>query len=244
MKKFLFFFFFTGTMTISMAQTTKEVHGAVIDKNGNPLSGAKVEATGGAESTITDADGTFTLEVSRWLKSVTATYPGMATKKMSLKNGNEILFNMRENNRHWFINAVYQRDWGYSNNAIGVMGGLLNNWGWYIKVLSDTEHHCRTSKYRDKRRADIPSISIGTTKRIAQSIHLYFGLGYTQCYDDNYYYGIYIEDGLIADLGLFYNYKHFNINLGVSHRRQFDNFFDSGISEDGNGLHLGIGYSF
>ncbi|WP_417471148.1 carboxypeptidase-like regulatory domain-containing protein, partial [Leyella stercorea] len=42
-----------------MAQSTRIIKGAVVDKNGNPLPGATVEATNGAESTTVDADGTF-----------------------------------------------------------------------------------------------------------------------------------------------------------------------------------------
>lgn len=228
----------------TMAQTTKEVHGAVIDKNGNPLPGAKVEATGGAESTVTDADGTFTLEVSRWLKSVTATYPGMAKKKMGLKNGNELLFTMHEENKHWFVNAIYQRDFRYENNSVGVMGGLLNNWGWYAKVLIDTDYKWNYGHYDEEDNpAEIPSISIGVIKKLSKPMHLYFGLGYTQCYDEHTY-SLDREDGLIVDLGLLYNYKHFNVNLGFSYRRILDDFFEDGNGDDGMAIHIGVGYSF
>ncbi len=87
MKKILFALLMAGMSLTTMAQT-RIVKGAVIDKDGNPLPGVKVEATNGAESTVTDADGTFELEVSQWLKSITVTYPGMKSHKQNLANYN------------------------------------------------------------------------------------------------------------------------------------------------------------
>ena len=84
-KKLFMMLLMGGVLMVAKAQSTKEVKGVVIDKNGNPLPGAKVQATGGAETAVTDADGTFNIEVSRWLKSLTATYPGMISKKAKLK---------------------------------------------------------------------------------------------------------------------------------------------------------------
>lgn len=38
------------------------VNGTVIDNEGNPIPGAKIEVVGSTESTITELDGTFRLE--------------------------------------------------------------------------------------------------------------------------------------------------------------------------------------
>lgn len=60
MKKiFLFALLLSAGISLS-AQNT--VSGTVTDKKGNPIPGAKVEIKGGTESTITELDGTFTLE--------------------------------------------------------------------------------------------------------------------------------------------------------------------------------------
>ncbi len=76
------------------AQSTRVITGAVIDKNGNPLPNALVEATGGAESVITDADGTFSIEVPATLKSLTAKYSGFKEKKIKLKEANQVIFEL------------------------------------------------------------------------------------------------------------------------------------------------------
>ena len=124
------------------------------------------------------------------------------------------------------------------------MGGLLNTWGWYAKVLFDVSGvEPDYYYYGDERTADIPSISFGFIKSLSKPLYLYFGLGYTQCYKKRSY-RVSMEDGLIADLGLLYNYKHFNVNCGFSYRRPFKHFFENGAENDGHGLHIGIGYSF
>lgn len=104
MKKFIFAIIMAvaafGIQAQDTEKTTKTVTGAVVDDNGNPMPGALVEATGGAESVTTDADGTFTLEVPVWLKSLTATYPGLKPRKVKLHNkfnyDEKVLFEMKK----------------------------------------------------------------------------------------------------------------------------------------------------
>ena len=145
MKKLFLLFLLMGTGLSMMAQTTIEVRGGVVDKkNGTPLPGAKVEATGGAESTVTDADGSFSLEVSRWQKSITATYPGMNKKSMKLLSGREILFELTPKERmRWFVNLVgnftfcHEAHPELTTPGMGLMFGQVGKWGWYGKFLCD-----------------------------------------------------------------------------------------------------------
>lgn len=147
MKKLFLMLLMVGAAFAANAQSTRQIRGAVVDKkNGNPLPGAKVEATGGAESTVTDADGTFTLEVSQWLKSLTATYPGMNKKKEEI-DGTNILFELTPKQKlTWFVNLVgnvsyYPADRNYNTDGclpgIGLMVGQLGKWGWYGKFTCD-----------------------------------------------------------------------------------------------------------
>lgn len=76
-------------------QPTKTIHGVVTDEMGNPISGALVEATGGAENTYTAQDGTFTLEVSKWLLSATASY-GNSKQTLKLDGTSSLHFKIKE----------------------------------------------------------------------------------------------------------------------------------------------------
>lgn len=113
------------------AQNTKVITGAVIDKNGNPLPNALVEATGGAESVSTDADGSFRIEVPIWLKSLTARYAGFPDKQIKLDGRSQVIFEMKQKKGSWFLNAtgavIIGEDETYG--GVGLMAGYLGKWG-------------------------------------------------------------------------------------------------------------------
>lgn len=254
MKKIMFMLLMTGATVVSMAQT-REIKGAVIDKNGNPLPGARVEATGGAENTVTDADGTFSLEVSQWLKSLTVSYPGMRDKKMNIRNKSNVLLTMHQNDTHWFANAIYQYDLNLKNSSVGIMGGqAFDKWGWFVKAYYDigeidddddenVSYYGSYYKNDDKKVGSGFGISGGFTKRIADPISLYFGLGGCKFYDIHHAY-VDEEVGAIADLGIIAKFSHISANVGFSYRRLIHGFFDDDTDHDGIGIHVGVGYAF
>ena len=262
MKRIFAMLLLASAVTGAMAQATREVKGAVIDKNGNPLPGAKVEATGGAESTVTDADGTFTLEVSQWLKSLTATYPGMNKKKVSIKDGKtNVVFNMSKHSTHWFVNIVgmYTIGYDYGNGSLGVMGGQIGKWGWYAKAIMDL--NVADGAYRNTDKASPgPSFYVGGIKRIIDPLYFYLGVGYTTSYELHYsyyhnsYYDTYYKawvynnysssetnayGGVSVEGGLMAAFKKFNVNVGYTLRSA--DFF-GGLF--GHGIHVSAGYVF
>ena len=187
----------------AFAQSTKEVKGAVIDKNGNPLPGAVVEATGGAESAIVDADGTYTIEVPIWLKKLTARYAGMESKTKKIKNGN-VIFELSPNKNKWFVNLVGSYDfYSLEMGRVGIMAGYVNKWGGYLKVMPTFT-------------ADgiyVPSATAGVIKSLSNKVNIYLGLGLMPymcdyCWDP--------EVGLGVELGAIINLSdRFNLNTGV-----------------------------
>lgn len=241
MKKIFVMILLMGTSVSLVAQNTRVITGGVVDKYGNPLPGAKVEATAGAESTITDADGSFSIEVSRWLKSLTATYPGMKTKEKNLRSdNNEVVFTMLKEGKGWFVNTLYQYDANHKTGAFGLMGGQLGEWGWYGKFMMELINLPESLKVE----ADPnPMISIGVIKGISSQFYSYFGLGYSKCFFKEWPLG-YSDDSLLLDLGFMYNANRVNFNLGFSYRRIFKDFFSREGTDDGKGIHVGIGYAF
>ena len=222
----------------AMAQSTRTIKGAVVDKDGNPLPGATVEATNGAESTVVDADGTFTLEVPRWLNTATAKYAGMKNKKMKVQDG-DMIFRMKpKQDRTWMINGVG----GYIGGAeldgsfvFGAMGACLNDWGGYLKLL-----FCVNEDFAE--RPAVPTVTAGVTKRLTDFMYAYAGAGYTSVnYDEYEYgpsYGPYSCDGAALDVGVIFRpFKHLSVNAGFTYNTDF--------SEYSNYLgQLGVGYIF
>lgn len=195
------------------AQNTKVITGAVIDKNGNPLPNALVEATGGAESVTTDADGSFRIEVPVWLKSLTAKYAGLQDKKIKLNHNNQIIFEMKPKTGWWFLNAAYSANFGDGEfNRVGLMGGYLGNWGGYAKVMFAVD-------------ADnaVPAVTAGVIKQVSNPIFLYLGAGYAPAifkhwdyyYNDDWHW---CDDGAscMLDFGAIFKFNHFNFNVGYS----------------------------
>ncbi len=262
MKRIFFMLLFCSTLCAGMmAQSTRVITGAVIDKNGNPLPGALVEATGGAESTVVDADGTFSIEVPIWLKSLTAKYSGFKDKKMNI-DSSDLLFEMKKHafipkyESGWFANLVVS----YTANShadlngadamrAGVMAGYLGNWGGYIKLMPSFDEECD----------GIPAVTVGVTKRIIDQLHIYAGVGYapvrwgcSSSYDDYcndefehpyYYYGYYWndyvvhkQDGYMFDLGFIIRpSERFNLNIGCSYAYSYNYEIEP---------HIGLGYCF
>lgn len=225
MKKLLFILVMACSSIVAVAQNTRVIKGAVVDKDGNPLPGAVVEATNGAESTVVDADGTFTLEVPIWLKSITAKYAGMNEKKLKT-NRNDYVFYMSKKNSHWFANLCYGAGFGDDYyNRIGVMAGYYASWGAYARLMPSLE-------------TGIPTFTIGVMKNIKNRVipYLGFGLGTELDYHDSYYHDYYWDDDITGqvDIGALVNVSS-KIHINVGYSINFD-----ADSE----LIVGVGYTF
>lgn len=209
------------------------VHGFVIDKNGNPIPGAEVMSTGGGESTVTDADGSFSLQVSRFIKTLTATYTGMQSRKLKVKpDQQELVFEMKPHNlRPWFLNIYgsvgIEPNERQSFGESGLMFGRLGKWGYYAKAGADFYGGA--------------DITIGAINRLGKtSSYIYWGAGYGMVdYADSYYYWdeYDIFPGMAVDLGfIFKTARHFNFTVGYTLKTDF---------EDSNHcIQVGLGYVF
>ena len=254
MKKVFFMLALAFTSTAAMAQSTRIIKGAVVDKNGNPLPGATVESTNGAESTTVDADGTFSLEVSRWLNTATARYAGMRKKTLEVQDGDMVFRLSPKYEMDWFLNVVsgvvtmerYARNTNVPNTtySLGLMGGFLGkNWGGYTKLLWTPNSSFASEPA-------VPTVTIGATKRVFSFMHAYAGAGYGKVNvvygetlkipssdEELSYYDSWNKDAMAFDLGAIFRVKkHISANVGISCVTDFDqtNFYFS----------AGVGYVF
>lgn len=228
----------------AMAQNLKTVHGYVLDKNGNPIPGAEVVATGGSESVITDADGSFTLMVSPFVKSLTATYAGMAPSKKSIPANEDVIFKLRVEKKHpVFVNLIGAYSFGsnvekyediyesYSMFGGGVMAGQLGKWGWFGKAYYSVE-----PDYYDE--YNCFSITAGAIKSLpSNKVYLYFGAGYGSITTWDYSEGI-TYNAFAVDLGLIIRPIH-NLNISVG----FNPVISTGKPKVYT-ANIGVGYVF
>lgn len=228
----------------AMGQSTRTIHGFVIDTNGNPIAGAEVTVPGGGDTAITDSDGSFTITVSQFLKKLTAKYAGMANATQEVNFDKDMVFTMKpENMRPFFLNAVvlfanatryYEQEYGReSHNDLGggVMFGQFGKWGWFGKLTyfgSYNDHYAITG---------------GVTRSLkSNKIFAYLGLGYGLLgYDyEDYYWEEKRESGIALDAGLiFKTSRHFDISVGFSPVIPFSEPSCASYS-----LQIGVGYVF
>ena len=240
MKKIILMFALYLSGMAAMAQSTRTIKGAVVDKDGNPLPGATVEATNGAESTVVDADGTFTLEVPRWLNTATAKYAGMYNKKMKVQAGDMIFRMTPKKERVWMVNAIGGYGMGGALDGgftFGAMGANLGNWGGYLKLL-----FCVDDNFTDM--LGVPTVTAGVTKRVFDFMHVYAGAGYSPVNVSEGWSSSYSEgwpignSGAAFDLGfIILPVRHMSVNLGYTLAYDFDGGYNSFVQ-------LGVGYTF
>lgn len=240
MRKIFFMLALALASTAAMAQSTRIIKGAVVDKNGNPLPGATVEATNGAESTTVDADGTFSLEVSRWLNTATARYAGMRKKTLEVQDGDMVFRLSPKLEMDWFLNVVagvvtLDRTFDEydmlpnTTYSLGLMGGFLGkNWGGYTKLLWILNSS-------DVSEPAVPTVTIGATKRVFSFMHAYAGAGYGKLngVDEEYNRDVSNKDAMAFDLGAIFRVKkHISANVGISWVTDFDQanyYFSAGV---------------
>lgn len=88
MKKILLTFMIVFTVHVSLAQV-KNIKGVVSDSDGLPLPGASINIKGGGKSTITDFDGTYSIEVAKG-QSLIFSYVGTDSQTILIGESNVI----------------------------------------------------------------------------------------------------------------------------------------------------------
>ena len=69
---------------------TRQIKGTLTDENGDALIGASVVEKGTRNGTITDIDGTYSLDVSEDANSLVISYTGFDTQEVALGNSNQV----------------------------------------------------------------------------------------------------------------------------------------------------------
>jgi len=261
MKKLLLlgFFLSLGSLYLS-AQNT--VSGTVTDKKGNPVPGAKVEIKGGTESTITELDGTFTLETKTPAKKVKVYYVGMQSKEqkvtpgMLIKMSDSSWWREKPDKYRWLVGvqtAIPNDDYNYP--SFGLMLGRVKNIGWYVKgvyskvpktdgSIGNTEEEIYSHWLTGKMEQSYWNASAGVIVRLWSPIHVYVGTGYSnrkvawEEFDGNCVrYEPDCYDGVIIECGMMLKIKKFFVNGGVILNNN-SNYFKDRVGNFGIGMYF------
>lgn len=261
MKKiFLFHFFLLAGIISLSAQNT--VSGTVTDKKGNPIPGAKVEIKGGTESTITELDGTFTLETKIPAQKVKVYYVGMQAKEqkvkpdMLIKMSDSSWWREKPDKYRWLVGVqIAVPDDADFKPSFGLMLGRVKDIGWYVKgvyskkqstsgSMGEGDHYWTNGESK----SGYLSATGGIIVRLWSPIHLYAGAGYFdrevawQLANGEYYkYSPDTYSGVAADFGVMLKIKRFFINAGATYGFPLDGGYDSQKRVVGN---FGIGMYF
>ncbi len=90
-------FFLLFILLQTFAQT-KTISGTVTDSSNNPLSGATITAGSSKQAVVTDASGSFTLNVPANTTTIQVSYIGMETSTVSIQNASSVTVALRPAN--------------------------------------------------------------------------------------------------------------------------------------------------
>lgn len=239
-------------------QTTRVIRGAVIDKKGNPLPGATVRATGGAEYVTTDADGSFSIEVPIWLESLTALYPGLRNNKMEITAYDTMIFKLKSLDRvYGFVDLMFANVWqvkptgGHNDKVqqLGIMGGAYRKWGGYAKIMFGLfASNNGEYTYHSRINCD-PTVTGGVIKSLNSRFNVFMGAGPAFNYNffNEYGYGALRAEqcfSLAIEGGAMFKYKKLNALIGMTYVTQSLYFQDVTKYRYNNGnivLFAGVG---
>ena len=194
MKKLLSLILFFATTFVASAQGV--VSGTVVDKKGNPVSGAKVAVVGSTESCMTDLDGVFSMSIPSAASKVRIQYVGMRSQtsriqpEMMVTLREENFWNRRRGGMCWMVSpqVAFPQNLRYDNPAYGLSIGQMSGGGWYIKgvyspflmtkgsfSLADAGQYWTTGKEQ----VGYYAITFGGIVRLAGPISGYLGIGHS-----------------------------------------------------------------
>ncbi|MFA5463139.1 MAG: SusC/RagA family TonB-linked outer membrane protein, partial [Dysgonamonadaceae bacterium] len=85
MKKRIYLLFFLLYMGLGVVFAQTLVTGSVVDDNGEPVIGASILIKGTGQGTITDIDGSFTINVPAGSNTLVVSYVGLITQEVAVK---------------------------------------------------------------------------------------------------------------------------------------------------------------
>ena len=224
-------------------QKKDTVSGIVIDKNKQPLPGAKVEIMGQSYSAYTDIDGRFKIKCDPGAKKVKVFYPKFKAAKKKIKPDMTVQIgrSWKQVPEHyqWFVGANIgvglistdikrlgvdyeptddrHYDADFVSPTISLMAGRVKAVGWYVKTFvnpSVRPNEDWSNSDNNNRCSNFGAI-LGGMVRLGCPLHLYLGGGYVHTSFSNLKKNEYdySNAGWQFDMGLLFRIKD---NFGIN----------------------------
>lgn len=142
---------------LSLGASAQQVTtGIVTDRAGNPISGARVEATGTSFYTMTSIDGRFSLETNVPIQKVKVTSAGK-TSKVQYVSANTVVelsdlnwWNSKPTRYRWFVSPQITFLGSDSKDTpLGLAAGIVKQFGVYAKFMYSGMPSTKYSKNMD-----------------------------------------------------------------------------------------------
>ena len=182
------------------------IGGSVVDKDGNPISGARVEVVGSTEFCLTDLDGTFRMSEAAKVRRIRVQYVGMCpeifhriqyinTESQGKIASNivvvlqeETFWNRRPERAQWMLSpqVVFPQSSHFDHPALGFSIGRAKDIGWYLKgvyrpfpVTVEGIHLGGADKYWTTGREEVGyyALTVGAIARLVGPFYCYLGAG-------------------------------------------------------------------
>ncbi len=251
--------------SVAYVSSQNVVTGKVVDQDGAPVPGAKVEIVGGTESVITELDGTFRMETQEPAEKVQIMYVGMKTIRMDagsdmevkMVGKNKIKWNTKPEEYQWFVGAqMAVPDMDNFCPSYGLMIGRVKDFGWYVKATfnkkQDYDYEAYDKEYvdmffrtTDKTKTTYSNVTCGVMARLWCPIYLTVGGGFSSCMTvQELENGKYMKrkfdvyDCFAADFGLMVRFNKLFVNGGVTLNFDTDNEKTHTVGNFGLGLYF------
>ncbi len=239
MKKLILFFIVAAIGAALPLSAQETVTGKVVDSNGQPILGAKVEASGTNDFVITNPDGTFTLNNTNSSQKLKVTYVGMRSVRVPVSSS-DMVITMEDASQSgseramsgFFIGPNVTFSDNLNNPVYGASVGYMgNNVGCYIRSMFGNFHGSEEKSlggYTFSEKHKLYSVVVGGIAKIYKPIHINFGAGvnvhkvstknFTQV-DPSAKYIWGNSDGkdnyMLLDIGLVLKFRHIMVSGGT-----------------------------
>lgn len=171
------------------SEAQNHVRGKIVDKNGIPIPGARVSVKNGPQTTLSEFDGSYSLDVDKASKKIIVDYVGYNSKSakvsdhnidITLKKAN--IWNRIPSKLNWIVSVQSAFPEKFEQPSFGLMVGCVKHFGGYIKAMGGfmPGQTASSADVEMTLKSPLHTITGGFLIRLGSALHLNLGGGYSK----------------------------------------------------------------